>query len=312
MPTYSKWLTFSITLFAMAFFSHFALSNFGKIPELQWNATSIGIALLCIALIIANIMMGSIIWHMLLRDNEVQVSVRQTQIIFLISQFAKYLPGNVAQHIGRVLMAREIGIPIHITLNTMVIEMLWGISIATGLAVVSLLIFGESYSLDLPWQFNVFELCLGFLLLFFMPWIGIKIINTKLPNLAERLTGSKKIASPKPITAIWVILLFLICFLILGLILKLQALWFFHVDEGHVFQFTLLFSIAWLAGYLVPGAPGGLGVRETMMVLLLSPVIGPGAAVGLGITLRITTTIGDALAFLTGQILSKTAAIQPD
>jgi uncharacterized membrane protein YbhN (UPF0104 family) len=63
-----------------------------------------------------------------------------------------------------------------------------------------------------------------------------------------------------------------------------------------------LFAIAWIAGYLVPGAPGGLGVREAMMVMVLSPVLGAGAAVGLSLTLRLTTTLGDAVAFGLGII----------
>jgi uncharacterized membrane protein YbhN (UPF0104 family) len=84
------------------------------------------------------------------------------------------------------------------------------------------------------------------------------------------------------------------------LILKLQAQFLFGVTNGSVLALTCLFSLAWVAGYLTPGAPGGLGIREAMMVLLLPPVVGTGAAVGLGITLRIATTVGDATAFLIG------------
>ena len=88
----------------------------------------------------------------------------------------------------------------------------------------------------------------------------------------------------------------------MGLTLKLQARWLFRVGDGSVMELTCLFAVAWVAGYLTPGAPGGLGVREAMMVLLLSPVVGSGAAVGLGITMRITTTLGDAVAFFVGLI----------
>jgi hypothetical protein len=40
------------------------------------------------------------------------------------------------------------------------------------------------------------------------------------------------------------------------------------------------------------------------MILVLSPVLGPGAALGLSITMRITTTPGDAIAFLLGHLLN--------
>jgi hypothetical protein len=41
------------------------------------------------------------------------------------------------------------------------------------------------------------------------------------------------------------------------------------------------------------------------MVLVLSPVLGEGVAVGLGISLRITTTIGDGMAFLLGLLFRR-------
>lgn len=312
MPSLRKWLTFTITFLALSFFAYFAIKNFSEIPQIRWSSLSIMTALLCIGLVLINILIVATIWHLLLRDHEIFISWKQAQIIIFISQFAKYLPGNVVQHIGRVLMAKEIGIPVHITLNTMLVEILWGICLATGLAITSLLIFEESYAAVIDWQLNIYQLGIGVLFLLFTPWLGIGFINAYLPQLAERLTGNKKIASPKPGTALMVMLLFLLCFLILGLILKLQALWFFNVDEGHAFQFACLFSIAWLTGYLVPGAPGGLGVREAMMLLLLSPVVGPGAAVGLGITLRVTTTLGDALAFLLGLVLNRAKTTQTD
>lgn len=41
------------------------------------------------------------------------------------------------------------------------------------------------------------------------------------------------------------------------------------------------------------------------MVLLLSPALGVGAAVGLGATLRATTMMGDAVAFALGLLVRK-------
>ena len=65
-------------------------------------------------------------------------------------------------------------------------------------------------------------------------------------------------------------------------------------------QFMLLFGVAWIAGYLVPGAPGGLGVREAVMLLLFAPMVGPGVAVGISISMRVANMLGDGLAFLCG------------
>jgi hypothetical protein len=52
-----------------------------------------------------------------------------------------------------------------------------------------------------------------------------------------------------------------------------------------------------------PGVAGGLGVREAMVVALLTPVVGAGAAIGLSITMRLATVAGDGLAFGLGRLL---------
>ncbi|WAK02061.1 lysylphosphatidylglycerol synthase domain-containing protein [Methylobacter sp. YRD-M1] len=302
MFSFRKWLVTSVTLLSISFFFHYAARNFENIPPLNWNTTSTLIALFSVTLIVCSISIVGTIWNMLLRDNGISTSWKQAQIIFAIAQFGKYLPGNVGQHVGRVVMAREIGIPVPITLSTMLVEMLWGAGIGAGLAVLSLILFIDGQALGLQFLLSPIHLGIGVVFLLFMPWLGIGFLNRYLPGLAKRLSGGAMITVPRLRTALMVAVLFLLCFAVMGLILKLQAQWFFGVTEGSVFKLTCLFAIAWLAGYIVPGAPGGLGVREAMMVLVLSPVLGAGAAVGLGVTLRVTTTMGDAAAFLLGII----------
>lgn len=300
-----KWLTTAVALLALGYFVNYAVRNFDEIPSINWSPASMAIALFSVALVVFSIGIVGKIWQMLLRDNGILTSWKQIQIIFAIAQFGKYLPGNVGQHVGRVIMAREIGIPIPITLNTMLVEILWGVGIAAGLALLSLILFVDGQALGLHLQFGPVQLGLGVVLMLFIPWVGIGVLNRYLPGLAKRLSGGGKIAAPRLCTALAVAVLFLLCFVVMGLILKLQAQWLFGVTEGSVFELTCLFAIAWLAGYLVPGAPGGLGVREAMMVLVLSPVLGAGVAVGLGVTLRVTTTLGDGVAFLLGLLFKR-------
>lgn len=303
----AKYFAAAIVLLCGGFFLLHAAHNFDKIPKLNWNLSSVTIALLSIMLLVLDIGIVGAIWHVLLRDNGILMSWKQTQIVFAISQFGKYLPGNVGHHVGRVVMAREIGIPMPITLNTMLVEVLWGTGIAAGLAVLSLLLFVDEHALGLQFKLGPIQLGLGVVLLFILPWLGIGFLNRYLPGLVKRLSGGSVIAAPRLSTALAVAAMFLLCFVVMGLILKLQAQWLFGVKEGSVFELTCLFAIIWLAGYLVPGAPAGLGVREAMMVLLLSPVLGVGAAVGLGVTLRVTTTVGDGVAFALGVLARKFA-----
>lgn len=104
----------------------------------------------------------------------------------------------------------------------------------------------------------------------------------------------------------------LICFalyavnlLILGAILQLLASAMTEGNEARFWLLTGVFAIAWVAGFLTPGAPGGLGVREAIMVALLGPVYDPGTALALAVTLRIVSTAGDGVGFVVGLLLRR-------
>ena len=67
---------------------------------------------------------------------------------------------------------------------------------------------------------------------------------------------------------------------------------------------TNIFIISWFLGYITPGAPGGIGVRETALILMLSPILGKESTLMASIILRLVTTISDVIAFLLGYSLS--------
>ena len=303
-----------IALCATGFFVFCAIRNIKDVPAVNWEAASLAVAAVSVTLVVLTIGISGWIWACLLRDNGVFVPWKKTQSIFAVAQFGKYLPGNVGQYVGRVFLAREAGIPVLVTAGTMLMEFLWITGVAAGLGLVAVLLFVDASSFG--WYLNVgpFEIVLLVSFAVIMPWVGIRLINAYLPGIARRLSVGERIPEPRLRTALLVAALFGVCFVIMGLILKLQAQWLFDVTDGSLLELTCLFAVAWITGFLTPGVPGGLGVREAMMLLLLSPVVGSGAAVGLGVTLRITTTLGDAVAFLVGIVwrhrLSKSSPLK--
>jgi glycosyltransferase 2 family protein len=300
-----KWIVNVVALLSVGFFIYYAVHKFDEIPVVVWSLASAVTAVFSVVLVLVNIGLVGVIWKVLLLDSGIPTSWKQVQIIIAISQFGKYLPGNIGQHVGRVVMARDIGIPMQITLSTMLLEMIWGIGVSACLSVLSMSVFDVSQANGFRLQLGVVQLSVIAVFLLLLPWLGVYFLNRYFPRFAKRISRGGSITAPRLITTLWVAVLFLLCFMIMGLILKLHASSLFGVTQVGIFEFTCLFAVAWLAGYLVPGAPAGLGVREAMMLLLLTPLIGPGPAVGLGITLRVTTTIGDAVAFLLGILIRK-------
>lgn len=60
------------------------------------------------------------------------------------------------------------------------------------------------------------------------------------------------------------------------------------------------FFIAWVAGFLVPVAPGGIGVREAVLLAMASPVEMPASIAFIALITRLVNILGDALLGLSG------------
>lgn len=71
------------------------------------------------------------------------------------------------------------------------------------------------------------------------------------------------------------------------------------------------YCLAWLAGFILPGAPGGLGVREFVLYMLISPWIDDKVLLNAIVVSRIITTLGDVGFFLIGCGLSHIKSSKP-
>src|SRR5687768_12327760 len=60
------------------------------------------------------------------------------------------------------------------------------------------------------------------------------------------------------------------------------------------------FALAWALGYVTPGAPAGLGLREAVLAIGLSPVLGEAQAFALALAYRLVTVAADAVLALAG------------
>ena len=58
-------------------------------------------------------------------------------------------------------------------------------------------------------------------------------------------------------------------------------------------KLIVIFSIAWIAGFIIPGAPGGIGVREAVIIFFITPIIGEAQSIAVAIALRFITLLGD-------------------
>lgn len=298
--TILKWLMYAAVLASIVFFVRAFMVHMEKLPPLAFNLTTVSIAVLSMVSVVVTHFFGTHVWRLLMSDQGHRVPTRLAVQVFFISQLGKYLPGNVGQFIGRGVLAKSTGIPVGVAVGTAVFEGIWNLVISASLALLATVLLWDLHASQTAAPAFAAKLVWILPLALVAPWLGIKVVNSFLPRLSMKIGGGQMLRLPRLRTASLVSLLILVNFMQQGFIVKLQAEYLFASPDVDWFSIALLYSSAWVVGYVVPGSPGGLGVREAMMVLLLTPVTGAAVAAGLAVSMRLTTLLGDALTVLLG------------
>jgi glycosyltransferase 2 family protein len=253
------------------------------------------------------------IWTWVLRDLNQPVDSSMFIQVYLKTNIAKYLPGNIWHHYGRILAAKNANVTPGAAALSVLLEPL----LMAAAALIVVVLFGGQLATNFTTSFTTKVLQILSLVAI------LCVIHPRFLNLAisflQRLKAKKSTntisannntnptESLAPATSIERYplrpLLGELGFLILrgtGFILTLFAL-----SPLHLHQIPLLlgaFSLAWLVGFVTPGAPGGLGVFEATMIFILQSRFPPAAvisAIGLYRLISILAeTTGATLAWL--------------
>lgn len=227
-------------------------------------------------------------WYILLVSfGERSISLSLALQIFARTQLYKYLPTNVMHMLGRFIIAANHGASKSALSYAQVLEAVLMVLSAATVA----LVFNFSFFLTAADNIGISKTvtlsiyCLFFLFVFFL----IYLIYIK--NISQ---GDGVITF---VLSILVFFSYASFFVANGLILValLKTL------TGTVADLRVIIGIAatgWIFGFIVPGAPGGFGVREAIFIAGLSNVgILPASATAVAIAHRLITLVGDVLLF---------------
>ncbi|HUL78163.1 MAG TPA: lysylphosphatidylglycerol synthase domain-containing protein [Vicinamibacteria bacterium] len=240
-------------------------------------------------------------WGRLLRGTGVGLPILELNLIMGLTQIGKYLPGSVAQHLGRTAMSIERGVPASTLFLTLVVEVLLTMvaSLAVGVAgfVASVRTAGQ-----LPVGHLQTAALAGLCLVIALVGLGVASRSTPLLSRAwiPRLPGTPGPGARASSTAFAV---YVLNFALLGAGLYGVALAASGVGPAELPFFIGVLAMSWIAGFVAPGAPAGLGVREGVMAVLLTPRIDSARALEIIIAFRVATTLGDLLGFAWGGAL---------
>jgi uncharacterized membrane protein YbhN (UPF0104 family) len=94
---------------------------------------------------------------------------------------------------------------------------------------------------------------------------------------------------------------------IIGFYFLIKAI--YPIPLHSIFNLASAYALAWISGSVAVFAPGGLGVREGMMTLLLSSVLPVPLAIAISFVARVWITIFEAVIFFIGFLIQRKASL---
>lgn len=284
----------ALSLAGLAFF----IAAFARSPDVLiraavapffWSSLLIGTAAIFCSLLLATFN-----WHMLLGVFGVDRTLALVGPVFLSTQIGKYLPGNVGHLISRAVVLKSYDIPVGASTKAMIVETMALLCVGFALAAVLLH----------EWLVKALQL-IGISM-----WLAMGLLSIAVIVIAATLAFRGRIAlfvrqllanlaaSRRRLLVVGVI--DLVNFALNGLALWSAAALSFPDRQISMLACVGVASASFLAGYITPGSPGGIGVREATTVVLLNPVFSASEAAVLALLIRLAATLSDLIGFALG------------
>ncbi|MGA9382062.1 MAG: UPF0104 family protein [Phormidium sp.] len=303
LKPYLRWVILGATLFFLAK----ALKDHAtEIAAIRINGA--GWAMLAIALAVTLVahIWSSWVWVWIFHHLKQPIANAWAIPVYLKTNIAKYIPGNIWHFYGRIVAAKEVGISPEIATVSVLLEPLLMAAAALIVALIGFQFIGWHKSSFLIWQI------LGLVIVLIA--VHPRILNPVIQKLgkAKKSTGAVNMETTalKVKSYPLVPLIGEMCFVGLrgvGFLLTLLAL--SPIDPVQISLLFTAFSLAWVLGLIVPGAPGGMGVFEATALTILGSTFSPAlmlATVALYRMISILAeTVGAGLAILYQVVFQK-------
>jgi glycosyltransferase 2 family protein len=236
-------------------------------------------------------------WILLARSSGAEARASTLTRILLVSQIAKYLPGNVGQFLGRAWIGQQAGVPLRVSGKAMALELAGVLAACAILAIVAL-----SSGLVGAAVGNRASM-LSSLVVALAAFGALAGAAIALGKGEDRATFAKPLATA---TALYIALLMLLACSNIMLVFGLSG----TVDWNIAGQVAGAFAVSWLAGFVTPGSPAGLGVREVTFYTLLAGTVPQDVLLMTALAFRMATMTGDSIMWLAGMMMPPGAEVR--
>lgn len=262
------------------------------------------------------VVVGAYNWKLILEFvNGESLPARDLFRVYLKSNIAKYLPGNVMHYAGRHYLGSRLGWKNGEIAFSSLLEYIFG-SALTGLIILVLLGTGLvtvppglSLAVDIGKVVRYGAVAVTLLLVAVYLYRYLACNERPIEATAALRDGSRRFFTPGfLLLCARMFAISLGCFILncCFYVSLCDLLLGFPIRPADFFNANAALSIAGYASIITPGAPGGIGVKESVSLLLLSAYGYPREGLALSLVVfRIACVLGDLLPYLLVKALER-------
>jgi uncharacterized membrane protein YbhN (UPF0104 family) len=279
-----------------------ALVAFGVLLALtrlirQWDGRDLTIhwrpiAAALVVLLVANVFQG-LGWLKLLEQmSGKRIAPRPVLSVFMLAQLARYAPGKIGVPMIRIAASSRMGVPPQLVAASVGIDVgTWmGIGAIIGCAA---LLFSTEQNAGWLHLSNAWLWC-GLAVLLCGLLAALLLDRNRFPRFVLQLLRAEGKGPFVSMQMVWMQLLSWLCWWIVGVLMPLSVGSSFSIAFSH----ASIFVVAPIAGFLALVAPGGLGVRETVISYALAPSLGAASALAAALLARGVALLSELLGWL--------------
>jgi glycosyltransferase 2 family protein len=234
------------------------------------------------------------LWTRMLVSRGHHAPPRSAMAWYFAGQLGKYVPGGIWPIVGRAELAARGGVPRPDAYAATGLSM-----VTTYLAAALAICIGSllSWSYPLAGILGLASMGIGF------ATFSNAALRNKILALINRVSP-RAVALTEPRRLLLLTVIHLPAWILMSLSTSVTAS-AFGADIG-ILHMLFITSASWLAGFVVVGVPGGIGVRESVFTALAGTAINPGVAVSLALASRVVFIAVDLVGALVANIIAKT------
>lgn len=272
---------------ALGFLGREIAKNAAELRTFDWEVRP---ALLLLSLVSLSgvLLWGVAVWRVTLGHFGVRTGFRPLARAWFIANLSRYIPGMIWQFLSLAQLGTGAGLAPVVAVTSLLVQM--GFLVLSALVLGVYLIPQASAGLLAP-ALPALRWAAPAALLLVHP----RVIGTGL-SLAGRLTRRPALAwKGSWLAGVWLLLLATFTWAVYGVAFYLFLRAFVAVPASAIPALTAMNALAFVAGYLVFFAPGGLGYKELALAALLATVVPRPVALAMAVASRLWTIAAELL-----------------